>query len=144
MKGIILAGGSGTRLYPITKVVSKQLLPLYDKLMIYHPISVLMLAWIKEILIISTPRDFPQYKELLGEESDLGITFKYKVQYKPDGLAEAFLIGEEFIVKDNVALILGDNVFHGHRFSEILTRAKSLKEGAVIFGYYTQTLKLLE
>ena len=138
MKGIVLAGGSGTRLYPITKAVSKQLLPLYDKPMIYYPISVLMLAGIKEILIISTPRDLPQYKELLGDGSDLGITFKYEVQYKPGGLAEAFLIGEDFIGDDNVSLILGDNVFHGHRFSEILQRATQLKEGAIIFGYYTQ------
>ena len=138
MKGIVLAGGSGTRLYPITKAISKQLLQIYDKPMIYYPISVLMLAGIKEILIISTPRDLPQYKELLGDGSDLGISFKYEVQDKPGGLAEAFLIGEDFIGEDNVALILGDNVFHGHRFSEILKRAINIKEGAIIFGYYTQ------
>lgn len=133
-----MAGGSGTRLYPITKAVSKQLLPLYDKPMIYYPISVLMLSGIKEILIISTPRDLPFYKELLGDGSDFGICFSYEVQECPNGLAEAFIVGENFIGEDNVALILGDNVFHGHRFSEILQRAVKINDGAIIFGYYTQ------
>lgn len=135
MKGIILAGGSGTRLYPVTKAISKQLIPIYDKPMVYYPLSVLMLANIREILIISTEDDLPFYKKLFGDGSDLGLSFQYKIQKEPNGLAEAFIIGEDFIGDDNVVLILGDNFFYGHRFSEILEKATDLKEGAIIFGY---------
>ena len=135
MKGIILAGGSGTRLHPLTKSVSKQILPIYDKPMIYYPLSVLMLAGIREVLIISTPRDLRCFEELLQDGKELGMSITYKVQEKPNGLAEAFIIGEEFIGKDSVALVLGDNIFFGQAFSPILKEAAKLKKGAEIFGY---------
>jgi glucose-1-phosphate thymidylyltransferase len=141
MKGIILAGGSGTRLYPVTKSISKQIVPIYDKPMIYYPMSVIMLAGIREILIISTERDLPGFKELFGDGRELGLKIEYAVQAAPNGLAEAFIIGEKFIGDDNVAMILGDNIFWGQSFSQHLKKAASIEKGAMIFGYYVQNPK---
>lgn len=138
MKGIILAGGSGTRLYPVTKAMSKQMAPIYDKPMIYYPMSILMLSGIRDILIISTPRDIVGFKELFNDGSELGLNIEYAIQEKPNGLAEAFLIGEEFIGDDNVAMILGDNIFYGQSFTNHLKQASEIKDGACIFGYYVQ------
>ena len=138
MKGIILAGGSGTRLYPLTKAISKQIMPVYDKPMIYYPLSILMLAGIRDILLISTPRDLPVFEELFGDGSQLGLHMAYAVQEYPRGLADAFIIGADFIGTDNVALVLGDNIFYGQSFSKVLREVAARQSGATIFGYYVR------
>ena len=138
MKGIILAGGSATRLYPLSKAISKQIMPVYDKPMIYYPLSTLMLAGIREILIISTPRDLPMFEQLLGDGKSLGMRFEYKVQEKPNGLAQAFVLGEQFLDGDDACLILGDNMFYGQNFSAMLKKAARIKDGAMVFGYYVK------
>ena len=138
MKGIILAGGSATRLFPLSKAISKQIMPVYDKPMIYYPLSTLMLAGIKEVLIISTPRDLPMFEQLLGDGKSLGMRFDYKVQEKPNGLAQAFVLGEEFLAGDDACLILGDNMFYGQNFSSMLKKAAQIKSGAMVFGYYVR------